>query len=368
MTLEKDPAASSGNRPSVSIIMPVYGVEEYLSNAIECILRQTFDDWELIIVDDCSPDRSGKIAQDFAAADERIEVIGHSENRGLSAARNTGLSRAKGRYVWFPDPDDDYDSDLLECAFATIGQTDLDVVVFGHIEVYCAQDGSFMYDHRIAPPSVACPDPRSVHAHVLPMEQATILGYAWNKLYRLDLVREGRLSFKDNLPLIEDLVFNVEFFDLAQSAALLDACPYHYAKRQAGNLTNKFEPRYYELHRMRIKLVLDQQKRWGLCTPETLSAIGSLYGRYVLSALERNCDPRSRLNGKQRREWCRALFKDNLFQELIPVAHASESRLLSVGLSALRTRSTIACTALGRALHLFRTHGGRFFTKAKSKR
>ena len=86
--------------PFFSIVMPCYGVEAYIGQALECILKQTERSWELIVVDDATPDASALIAERAAAGDARIRVVRHERNLGLSGARNTGISQARGEYVW----------------------------------------------------------------------------------------------------------------------------------------------------------------------------------------------------------------------------------------------------------------------------
>lgn len=93
---------------------PPANSEAYLANALGDLQDQLFTDWETIVVNDCSPDGGFAIAQQFAAFDQRICIVSHEVNRGLSAARNTGLEVAQGRYVWFPDRDDRYDFTLLQ--------------------------------------------------------------------------------------------------------------------------------------------------------------------------------------------------------------------------------------------------------------
>ena len=97
----------------ISIIMPVYKVEEYVGKAIESILSQTFTDYEFLIVDDGTPDRSGEICDAYAAKDSRIQVI-HKENGGAPSARNTAIDMAKGKYVYFLDSDDWAEKTMLQ--------------------------------------------------------------------------------------------------------------------------------------------------------------------------------------------------------------------------------------------------------------
>ena len=105
--------------PKVSVIVPVYGVEKYVSKCIESVLNQTYSDWELILVDDGSPDRSGAICDEYAQKDCRIKVI-HKENGGVSSARNKGLDNATGEWVTFLDSDDYLQSDTLQSLFDAV--------------------------------------------------------------------------------------------------------------------------------------------------------------------------------------------------------------------------------------------------------
>ena len=102
----------SKTRPLFSVVMPAYGVEKYLAKAVESIESQTFQEWELIIVEDGSPDKTGSLAEKLKEKDARIRVIHHEQNKGISEARNTGIQHAAGRYIWFMDPDDTVDMDL----------------------------------------------------------------------------------------------------------------------------------------------------------------------------------------------------------------------------------------------------------------
>lgn len=103
------------NRPAVSIIVPVYKVEGYLVRCLESLLKQTFIDFEILLINDGSPDRSGEICDEYALKDSRIRVF-HKNNGGVSSARNLALDYAKGEYVTFVDSDDWIDADCLKRA------------------------------------------------------------------------------------------------------------------------------------------------------------------------------------------------------------------------------------------------------------
>ena len=114
-----------------SVIVPVYKVEEYLSNCIESVLNQTFSDFELILVDDGSPDTCPEICDNYKAKDSRIKVI-HKQNGGLASARRAGIKIAEGEYVFNLDSDDLIEHDTLECAHKIIEDTNCEIVSFSY--------------------------------------------------------------------------------------------------------------------------------------------------------------------------------------------------------------------------------------------
>lgn len=133
-----------GERPILSIIVPVYKVEQYIGACIESILKQTLTDWELILVDDGSPDRSGAICDEYAARDCRIQVL-HKENEGVSAARNAALDIASGKYVTFVDSDDEIGSSTTyeENVAILEENSEVDIVQYPHVQIP---------DNKITPP------------------------------------------------------------------------------------------------------------------------------------------------------------------------------------------------------------------------
>lgn len=241
----------SKTRPLFTVVMPAYGVEKYLAKAVESIESQTFQEWELIIVEDGSPDKTGSLAEKLKEKDARIRVIHHEQNKGLSEARNTGIQHAAGRYIWFMDPDDTVDMDLLQQVADSLEKNRAKLVVFGHLEEYYNEDGSFAYAHEIRPEEKYFTDIEEIHNYMIRLEQETIYGYAWNKVYDLDYIKENKFRY-ETVRLIEDIVFNINYCNDIDSMNLLNIAPYHYAKRMTGSLTTKFVPDYVNL--VQIKL------------------------------------------------------------------------------------------------------------------
>ena len=350
-----DVPAQPSSAPFFSVVLPTYSSEPYLAAALGDLQDQLFTDWEAIVVNDCSPDGSLSIAQQFAAADARIRVVSHEVNRGLSAARNTGFAAARGRYVWFPDPDDRYDFTFLQSVYNSLQQHEAPVVMVGHVEEFYDAGGKVerVQEFTFSQESAHLGKTK-LRKHVLEFEKGTHYGYAWNKVYERSYLQQGGFTFTEGLPLIEDIEFNIRVFQDLPGLNVIGAPLYRYAKREAGNLTSKFVPRYYEVHRARIEMLRN--------------TLGALYARYILSALERNKQKESGMSGSAQKEWLQGVFADELFNELVPCAQA-DSQALRLCLKPLQQRNASKCLALGGAIHAAKNGAlHNVFVKLKSSR
>lgn len=127
--------------PKISIIVPVYNCEKYISNCINSILEQSFKDFELILVDDGSSDRSFEICESFAKKDNRVRAI-HQPNSGVSRARNRGMDEAKGEYIGFVDGDDCVDKEMYERLYKNLAYNNADISICGIINYFVKKDGT----------------------------------------------------------------------------------------------------------------------------------------------------------------------------------------------------------------------------------
>lgn len=114
------------NRPLISVIVPVYNSEKYLKNCIDSVFSQTYQNWELVLVDDGSSDASGEICDYYSRSDKRVKVI-HQNNAGVSAARNTGIETACGQYIMFIDSDDSITEDCIEILYTYLTNNQADI-------------------------------------------------------------------------------------------------------------------------------------------------------------------------------------------------------------------------------------------------
>lgn len=234
----------------VSVIMPVYNVEKHIAKSIQSVLNQTFIDFELLIVDDGSPDRSIAVAQQFD--DARIKIV-HKSNGGLSDARNFGLEKAGGEFVYFIDSDDWIEPNLLEVCVSEMQNKKADYLVFGYFLDAEDANGNLLnqaiIDHK------AITFSKSLNNLVFSNNTLGLMGYAWNKMYLKSFILENKLQFEKGTSLIEDILFNTNVYSKSDKIIFLDHVLYHYIDRPAISLIKKFHTNSFELVTIRNRAV-----------------------------------------------------------------------------------------------------------------
>lgn len=354
------------DKPFISVVMPIYGVEQYLNRAAESILNQTFKNVELILVDDCSPDRCGTICDEIAKQDVRVKVMHLEQNGGLSNARNQGMTVANGNYILFMDSDDYLDLDALQIAVNSLHKNPAQLVVWGLIEEYFDQKNQLSATVKVSYPTHLLTTKEELRPHVIRLEEKTLLGYQWNKLYDLNYLREKQLQYK-NITLIEDILFSLEFVQDIDSMNILDMTPYHYQKKTDHGLTSKFVADYYDLHMMRIGKILELYKAWELCTEEVKRILANIYVRYVTSAIQRNFDKRSGMNSKDQKQFINNLFESYLYKELIDYV-STQNRLVKILSGFLKNKKTTSCYLSGKGIYIIKNKLPMVFARAKQNR
>ena len=221
------------NKPFFSIIVPVYNVEKYLGQCIDSVLCQTYENFELILVDDGSPDNCPHMCDAYAQIDKKIRVI-HKRNGGLSSARNAGLDIAKGEYVLFLDSDDYWDDKFaLEKLRRAIGKRKCDIYITGYKKKY--EDNIFrVYDKSVTIPNIS-PGDYGEYVKYL-MQHNHFTASAWDKIYRRSLIERNNIRFVDN-QLSEDIEWSAKILLYTNSIYLTNEDFYVYRKANKGSIS-----------------------------------------------------------------------------------------------------------------------------------
>ncbi len=222
------------NRTVFSIVVPVYNVRDYLEECVDSILRQTFPDYEVILVDDGSKDGSDKLCDLLAARDPRI-LVHHQENQGPSGARNAGLKLAQGQYVLFLDSDDFYpQGDFLERVFEAAANAD--IVCFNYAR----------YTDRLLGNMLNFPE-ENIIGDALLLELTRRNAYqssACSKAVKRSLLTDNGIYFEQGI-LSEDIEWSAKVMRCAQSVAIAPECVYAYRVRQ-GSISKTVSPKHVE--------------------------------------------------------------------------------------------------------------------------
>ncbi len=223
----------------LSIVLPCYRVQGYLRQCLDSLLDQSFTDFEIIAVDDRSPDNSGAILAEYAARDDRVRVVTPPQNLGLGRARNLGLEHATGEYVWFVDSDDWLSAGALAAVATRLRVTEADVLIVGWDRVHW--DGPV--DPGTAKQTLGAA-PRVFSVEQYP-QILNVLHVAWNKVVRRELL--GKLGFAFEAGWYEDVSFTFPVLLAAERISTLPRTCVHYRQRRTGAITRTVGDRHFEV-------------------------------------------------------------------------------------------------------------------------
>ena len=245
----------------LSIILPVYNGEAFLEKAIIGVLQQTYQSWELILVNDGSTDNSEMICTHYQAQDNRIIYVSQ-KNKGLSAARNSGFRLAQGDYIMYLDADDYIEDDYYEKMIIALENHDADLVISGFSR-------EFIHKNRVTKQI------KAVYTNVFFSNKESIKGYlkdpiiynffihVWNKLYRRDILLKHNICFDEGVRFGEDVLYNIVYLEHVKKILMTNFHGYHYMCYETNRLTNtwnEFLPEYNS--KLYNKIVVFMKQYW----------------------------------------------------------------------------------------------------------
>ena len=278
----------------VSVIMPVYGVEDYVGGAIESIQNQTLTDWELFCVDDGSKDRSGDVCDAYAEEDDRIRVI-HKENGGAPSARNVAIDQAEGEYLYFCDADDWAEPTMLEDMVRIADENRSQLVVAGfYIDTYYSDTEKFTQEQCV--PSRVFASQRDFREHAHELFDQNLLYTPWNKLFLADYIKKNQLYFPQTF--WDDFPFNLSVVRDIERVAVTEKKYYHFIRKREESETARYRDDMYEKREEEDGWMKELYQYWGLMTPEVREFLDRRYIERLIGCVEnltnRNCTlPRS---------------------------------------------------------------------------
>ena len=266
--------------PIFSLIVPVYNAEKYLRDTLNSILLQTYENFEVLMVDDGSTDKSALICEEYASNDVRFHFI-HKNNGGVCSARNLGLEHVSGRYVLFIDSDDTIDKNLLEQCYMYLQESAADILIFGMyfdiekngqiVRRICKSNRSLLF--------LAC----QMNEFYRELYRSNYLTSMCNKVVDVRLIKDNGLRFDERITNYEDLLFSLKCLSKCSKIQTVETCFYHYFLREELGMSRKYksglsgtlETTVLELNKAIVNLPLnDEVKKWALTDLQRILWLG----------------------------------------------------------------------------------------------
>ena len=267
------------DNPKVSIVLPVYNVEEYLAQCLESIAAQTYQNYEAIIIVDGSPDRSYDIAKKFCSSHDKFKVY-WQENAGSGPARNNGIAHSSGELMIFIDPDDWVEPGFLEEMVRFQQEGDYDMVTAGGKKLNNQSSGHNVLQTIYKEESIiGKEDVRSAYARLLSEHK---LSAPHKKVYKTALIKDNLVEYPAYRR-TQDLVFNFRYYDKIESIKVAPVCGYCYRTATDGYVKFKYD--YYKTVILIYNEVKELHQKWNVSIKDGL--LGSIFLDYIMSHVQR---------------------------------------------------------------------------------
>lgn len=300
----------------LSIIIPVYQAKKNIKKCIDSIRKQSFSDFELILVDDGSSDGSEKICDEYAQKDTRIKII-HQKNQGVSSARNTGLEYATGTYIAFVDADDWVEPDLFQECMMALKKNRTDILYHGFIK-------DIWKDHKVTSIPKGLPEytgniSKEMMKKYIVKREGDINLNVFSYIFTRELIKT--LRFDINMPYAEDAVFVMQALSKSQSYYFFQNCGYHYNAR-LGSAAYKWQPKLMECYQKSFHEIVSFYKTLDLSKQDIhcFMAIKAING--YASLIYNLCLPTCTISLKEKTEilkYARKKFKIDRYKKFYEI-------------------------------------------------
>lgn len=347
--------------PAISIIMPVYNTEKYVGKAIECILNQTFRDYEFFIIDNGSTDGSSRIIAEYEAKDSRIKVIHNEVNVYIAEARNAAIEKTTGEYLYLIDSDDTAELDMLEKMYSAAKSTNAQYVVAGYYMEYY-QQGKFS-SYKV------CPDDHfyeqeEFRKNAIKYLTRTLLTVPWNKLYNLEYIRKHNIRFRNTK--LEDHHFNMDMIKDIERVYMVGEAFYHYNRSRPGTdsqvVYNKF---LYQKKKDHFQHTLEVYRHWGIDDFDMMNELYNYQAGRLIECVSETCCNLTLTKEKRKSELRNILTDADTIMVMSKIK--PNSLPLAVCILPIKWKNTGLSALMGKTIGFAKKHFSYFFYFLRSK-
>jgi len=334
---------SAAQNAMISIIVPVYNSEKYLGKSIESIINQSYNNIELILVNDGSTDDSGKICSRYALADNRVKVITRQNNGGPAAARNNGIQHAKGNFIFFIDADDFLEKNAIELFAANHNehQTDLVAGNFNRIINHNApikQNVSFSFDYEPFRQDFKVLSKAEIIDYIRYYLKSPgkylLFAFCWGKLYKTAIIKSNCILFNEEMQFGEDVVFNFEYLKCTNEILFVNQALYNYTVQNNYNSASMSisDNLFHNLNMIRIK-ASEFLELSGTMSPSGIrKETGHAFVHLIIVHLVRICGQITHDNRKRIYNLIKKIVNNSVFKDSLQVYSPSKgnSKILTL--------------------------------------
>jgi len=350
-------------KPDITVIMPVYKVEKYVARALDSMLNQTFQNYEFIIVDDGSPDKSAEVVMRYALLDPRIQLI-RQQNAGAPAARNRALGLAQGKYVYFMDSDDWAEPTMLEDMFNLAEAHGLEEVVAGfYIDTY--------YDERryvsacVSQPDQVFASRQEFRESAYRLFDCNLLYTPWNKLFLTEYLRKKEIEFPNTF--WDDFPFNLRVIREVEKVGVLSKQYYHFIRARAESETALYRGNMYEKREEEHQWMLELYREWQVDDAQSMEFIYRRYIERVLGCVENMASPDCELGLLEKLRLTRNMILSEEAQKALRLSRP-RSTMMKLMLIPVRMKSALLTYLEGAFISRVRRSDARIYALLKASR
>ena len=292
----------------VSVIIPVYNCEKYMGKCVDSVLNQSYQNTEIVLIDDGSRDNSWKICNQYAKDYKNVRVI-HQKNSGVSAARNTGLNNATGEYVMFVDSDDWLSPDTIRVMMNEFEQTELDLVASSISFDY--EDGKAV---KFEQPAISFNLQKNVNDFFQRLYSCFFFNAVYAKLYKKSILEKYDIQFDRRYSILEDSTFVLNYLQYTKHICCLSMVGYHYRQLNEESLVKKYNENELEAYKTRsyaaasLEKLLNNENKYFYDTSvfnELWGILPKLYYRSGLSSKQKKNETIKFLNSEYVQSVCK---------------------------------------------------------------
>ena len=300
------------NNVQISVIIPVFNGEKTINKTLASIIYQKVKPLEVIIINDGSTDNTENICRRYEQEYSYIKLISLKHNKGVSNARNRGISLANGKYIHFVDSDDTLTEDMYLKVNEYLKQNNVDVLSTG-ANIVCKNEFNILESRNINTNRL-CTNKKEIAQYLKEFsndDKERVLNVIWNKIYSIEIIKENNIRFDENIDLGEDFLFNCDYFKEITSLLEVKECLYNYYKNQSNNLTTKFRTDILKRRKIIYEAWSNLYKNYNIYDEEKINSFSIYEGKMMYFSLYTVFLQDCKLTDNEKEKFIKSLINDD---------------------------------------------------------